>query len=107
MLVWPHSELRGWLPGIQSETRTRNNFQIRRIKDYLKFIAPDTRFSARFRADGTVENIDAAPAERLRDLYARYYRPDNAALVIVGDVDVDAVEAQVRERFADYQLPTA
>lgn len=92
---------------IQSETRTRNNYQIRRIKDYLKFIAPETRFSARFRADGTVQNIDAAPAERLRDLYARYYRPDNAALVIVGDVDLAAVEAQVRERFSDWTLPDA
>ncbi|EDL48940.1 pitrilysin family protein [Erythrobacter sp. SD-21] len=90
---------------IQSETRTRNNFQIRRIKDYLKFIAPDTRFAARFRAEGTVENIDAAPADRLRELYARYYRPDNAALVIVGDVDVAAVEAEVRERFGDWQAP--
>lgn len=92
---------------IQSETRTRNNFQIRRIKDYLKFIAPDTRFSARFRADGTIENVDAAPAQRLRELYARYYRPDNAALVVVGEVDVAAVEAEVRERFADWTLPDA
>lgn len=92
---------------IQSETRTRNNFQIRRIRDYLKFIAPDTRFAERFRADGTVENIDAAPAQRLRELYARYYRPDNAALVIVGDIDVAAVEAEVRQRFADWTLPDA
>ena len=90
---------------IQSETRTRNNFQIRRLKDYLKFVAPDTRYSARFRADGTVENIDNAPAERLRDLYARYYRPDNAALVIVGDVDVTEVEEKVRDVFGDWKKP--
>ena len=61
---------------IQSETRTRNTYAIRRIKHYLKFIAPQTRYSARFRADGTNENIDSAPAERLKELYARYYRPD-------------------------------
>ncbi|MGE5953122.1 MAG: M16 family metallopeptidase, partial [Qipengyuania vulgaris] len=90
---------------IQSETRTRNNFQIRRFKDFFKFVAPDTRYSARFRADGTVGNIDAAPAERLRELYARYYRPDNAALVIVGDVDVAEVEAKVRDVFGDWEKP--
>ena len=90
---------------IQSETRTRNNFQIRRFKDFFKFVAPDTRYSARFRADGTVENIDAVPAERLRELYARYYRPDNAALVIVGDVDVAEVEAKVRDVFGDWEKP--
>ena len=90
---------------IQSETRTRNNYQIRRFKHFFKFTAPDTRYAARFRADGTVENIDAAPAERLRELYSRYYRPDNAALVIVGDVDVAEVEAKVRDVFGDWARP--
>ncbi|MBX7532205.1 insulinase family protein [Qipengyuania sp. 1XM1-15A] len=88
---------------IQSETRTRNNYSIRRLRDYLQFIAPETRFSARFRAEGTVENIDAAPAQRLRDLYARYYRPDNAALVIVGDVDPALVREKLVETFADWE----
>ena len=87
---------------IQSETRTRNTYAIRRIKHYLKFIAPQTRYSARFRADGTNENIDSAPAERLKELYARYYRPDNAALVIVGDIDPDAVQKQVEAHFAGW-----
>lgn len=90
---------------IQSETRTRNNYSIRRLKDYLRFIAPDTRFSARFRADGTVENIDAAPAQALRDLYARYYRPDNAALVIVGDIDPAVVRERLTGTFADWRAP--
>lgn len=90
---------------IQSETRTRNNFTIRRIKDYLQFIAPGTRFSTRFRADGTIENIDAASAQTLRDLYARYYRPDNATLVVVGDIDPAAVEAEIRTRFGDWRAP--
>lgn len=93
---------------IQSETRTRNNYSIRRLRDYLQFIAPETRYSARFRAEGTVENIDAAPAQRLRDLYARYYRPDNAALVIVGDVDPALVREKLVETFADWEaLPDA
>ena len=92
---------------IQSETRTRNNYAIRRLKDYLRFIAPETRFSARFRADGTVENIDAAPASRLRDLYGRFYRPDNAALVIVGDIDPASVREKLIETFADWQAPTS
>ena len=92
---------------IQSETRTRNNYSIRRIKDYFKFVAPDTRYAARFRADGTVENIDKAPGSVLRDLYARYYRPDNATLVFVGDVDVDAIEAKIVEGFSSWQAPPA
>ncbi len=88
---------------IQSETRTRNNYQIRRIKDYFKFVSPDTLYAQRFRADGTVENIDAAPGSVVRDLYRRYYRPDNATLVFVGDVDIDAIEAKIVDRFSSWE----
>ena len=90
---------------IQSETRTRNNFQIRRLKDYLRFVAPDTRYSQRFRADGTAEIIDSASGPTVRGLYDRFYRPDNAALVVVGDIDPDEIEAKIREQFADWRAP--
>ena len=90
---------------IQSETRTRNNFSIRRIKDYFNFVSPDTLYAKRFRADGTVENIDAAPGSVLRDLYRRYYRPDNATLVFVGDIDPDVIEAKIVEQFSSWQAP--
>lgn len=90
---------------IQSETRTRNNYSLRRIKHWISFVAPDTLFAQRFRADGTEEIIDTAPGEVLRDLYRRYYRPDNTALVVVGDVDPDMVEAKVRAAFGDWAAP--
>ncbi len=90
---------------IQSETRTRNNFSIRRVKHYFQFVAPDTRYATRFRADGTDAIIAGAPAQTVRDIYARFYRPDNAALVIVGDLDPDDVEARIIARFGDWQAP--
>ena len=92
---------------IQSETRTRNNYHIRRLKDYFNFVAPDTLYAKRFRADGTVENIDAAPGSVVRDLYRRYYRPDNATLVVVGDVDPEAIEAKIVDKFSSWQSPAA
>lgn len=90
---------------IQSENRTRNNFAIRRLKHYFNFVAPGTRYATRFRADGTEAVIDTAPGSTLRNLYARYYRPDNAALVVVGDIDVDAVEGKIRAQFGDWTAP--
>ena len=92
---------------IQSETRTRNNFQIRRFKDYFNFVSPDTLYAKRFRADGTVQNIDAAPGSVVRDLYRRHYRPDNATLVVVGDVDPATIEAKIVEKFSSWQAPSA
>ncbi len=52
---------------------------------------------------GHVETIQAATAARLKRYYQANYRPDNATLVVVGHIDVDAVERQIRERFADWK----
>lgn len=92
---------------ILSETRTRNNFQIRRFKDYFEFVSPGTKYATRFRADGTSENVERASAETVRGLYERYYRPDNATLVVVGAFDPEMVEREIRERFSDWQKPSS
>ena len=52
---------------------------------------------------GTEEVIRKAPAARIRDLYDRYYRPERATLVMVGDFDPAAMEAKIKARFADWQ----
>jgi len=48
---------------------------------------------------GTDAAIEAMTVEPLRRFYDTWYRPDNAAVVVVGDIDVDEVEQLVRERF--------
>ena len=52
---------------------------------------------------GTEEVIRTAPAARLRDLYDRYYRPERATLVMVGDFDPAAIEAKIKARFGDWK----
>ena len=39
--------------------------------------------------------------QTLRDYYEKWYRPDLQGIVVVGDVDVDAIEAQIKKLFAD------
>ena len=51
---------------------------------------------------GSVEVLHTAPASRLRDFYRANYRPEQAALVVVGDIEVNEVEAKIRARFADW-----
>jgi zinc protease len=48
--------------------------------------------------------VDNFPYQVLRDYYHKWYRPDNQALVIVGDVDVDHIEAQIKDLFKDCVL---
>lgn len=90
---------------IQSETRTRNTFARRRLKDYLDFVAPGTAFSQRLLTANLDANIDNFQASTLAGYYKRLYRPDNAALVVVGDLDPAATEAAIRERFASWTAP--
>lgn len=46
---------------------------------------------------GTKESFDATTGEMLKDFYKKWYAPNNAILVIAGDVDPSAVLAKVKE----------
>ena len=48
---------------------------------------------------GTKEDIAAVSLERVRDFYARYYKPGNAHLIVVGPVDGDSLLGDVRRIF--------
>ncbi len=39
--------------------------------------------------------------QTLRDYYQKWYRPDQQAILVVGDIDVDKVEAKIKALFAD------
>lgn len=43
--------------------------------------------------------IESMTAELLRNFYDRWYRPDNAAVIVVGDFDADDVLDDIRDRF--------
>ncbi len=90
---------------LASETRTRNTYAIRRTRDYLRFLAPETVFSKQFRNPDAPATVARADAETLRGLYRRFYRPDNAVLVVVGDVEPGDMAQRIAARFADWQAP--
>lgn len=87
---------------ILAERRSRDSYQLRNYVDMLAFEGPTMRAAQRMPiGDETV--IKTAPPERIRAFYDAYYRPERATLVIVGDFDVDAVEAKLRARFGDWR----
>jgi zinc protease len=51
---------------------------------------------------GTVDIIQHAPVSLVRQFYHAYYRPERATLIVVGDIDPDAVEAKIKAHFADW-----
>lgn len=56
---------------------------------------------------GKKEIVEGATHERIKQFYYDWYRPDNMAIIIVGDVDVDAMEATVKKHFEPIKNPAA
>jgi zinc protease len=48
---------------------------------------------------GKPEILRTAPVQRLRDFYDTWYRPERMAIVVVGDVDPQQMEAAIRTAF--------
>ena len=54
---------------------------------------------------GKMEVVDNFKPEELVAYYKKWYRPDNQALVIVGDIDLDHTEAEIKRLFSDIVVP--
>lgn len=89
---------------IREEWRTRQDAQARLWEQQLPKMFPDNKYAHRMPI-GTIDVINNFKPEELRAYYHKWYRPDLQAIVIVGDVDVDAVEAAIKKIFADIPKP--
>jgi zinc protease len=87
---------------ILGERRSRENFQLRQYVDLIGFQLPKTPFANRLPI-GTEAVLKSATAETMRNLYRRYYRPENATFVFVGDADPAEIEARIRKTFGDWK----
>jgi zinc protease len=86
---------------ILSEERTRGTPGYRVALDEYGFVLKGQRLPTRFPI-GDTEVIRTAPRERFVEFYNGFYRPERATLVVVGDIDVDAMEAKIRGGFASW-----
>lgn len=54
---------------------------------------------------GTKKSIETFKPDALRRFHKDWYRPNLMALIIVGDIDVDAVENKIKNIFSKYKNP--
>lgn len=52
---------------------------------------------------GDSSSLAGITLQRLRETYARYYVPNNAALIVTGDVSFDHVMEQAEQHFSDWK----
>ena len=88
---------------IHEEWRLGQGPGMRMLERQLETLFPGSKFGQRLPI-GLMSVVDNFKYNELRDYYHKWYRPDNQALVIVGDVDVDHIEAQIKELFKDCVL---
>jgi zinc protease len=87
---------------ISNEEVTRSSPMRDQFLERNKLLYPRLRTTTRDPI-GTTRSIETVTSESLRAFYQRWYRPERALLVIVGDIDVDATEALIKERFASWK----
>ncbi|HLO20096.1 MAG TPA: insulinase family protein, partial [Sphingomicrobium sp.] len=87
---------------ILGEERARDNFQLHQLVDMIGFQAPETPYPNRLPI-GVDAVLKIAKADTIKDLYHRYYRPENATLVFVGDADPATVEGKIKKAFVDWK----
>jgi zinc protease len=89
---------------IHEEWRLGQGPEMRMFERQLETLYPGSKYGKRFPI-GLMSVVDNFEYKELRDYYHKWYRPDNQALVIVGDVDVDHIEAQIKEMYKNYPAP--
>ncbi len=89
---------------IHEEWRTRMGATMRIYEKVLPLMYPGSQYANRLPI-GTMEVVDNFPYKALRDYYEKWYRPDQQGIIIVGDFNVDEMEAKVKAIFSDIEMP--
>ncbi len=89
---------------IHEEWRLRTSPVMRMLERNLEDLYPGSKYGRRMPI-GKMEIVDNFAPEVLRAYYRKWYRPDNQAIIVVGDIDVDRTEAKIKEMFGGIKVP--
>ena len=85
---------------ILEEWRTGRTARRRMWKELNAKMYPGTQYAKRD-VIGDTAVINNFEYQALRDYYHKWYGPDNQAIIVVGDIDVDTIEAKIQALWAD------
>lgn len=84
---------------IREEFRTRMNGMRRMMVEVNKVMYEGSKYAIHD-VIGQLDVIDYAPYDTLRAFYNEWYRPDLQAIIVVGDFNLDEMEAKVKGMFS-------
>lgn len=85
---------------IMEELRTRDGAQLRAQNDMFQHLFKGSLYEHR-NLIGYLEGLKSFDHAALEAFYKKWYRPEYQYLVIVGDVDVDQIEAKIKRLMSD------
>lgn len=89
---------------IKSEYLTRNSCYSRMFNSICERITSHSHYSRRMPI-GLMEVVENCPYDDLRAYYRKWYHPQNQGIVVIGDIDLDIMEAKIREKFQKFHSP--
>lgn len=89
---------------IHQEWQMRSTPGMRMMERDLPKYYPGSKYAYRMPI-GLMSIIDNFKPKFLRDYYQKWYRPDNQAIIVVGDIDVDHTEALIKKLWSDVKVP--
>src|SRR2546421_8669650 len=90
---------------VMEEWRLGRGADMRMLQKIFPIVLKDSRYAERLPI-GKPEIIQNGKAERLKQFYADWYRPDLMAVVAVGDFDKTAVQKMISNHFASISAAT-
>ncbi|MBR4271640.1 MAG: insulinase family protein, partial [Bacteroidales bacterium] len=89
---------------IHSEWRMRTGAWYRMMERSIETLFPGSKYGRRMPI-GLMDIVDNFPYQDLKDYYKTWYHPDHQGIIVIGDVDVDDIEAKIKKYFGSYQNP--
>jgi len=89
---------------VHEEWRLGLGAQDRMMKKYIPIILKDSRYAVRLPI-GKMSVIDSCPYSVIHRFYDDWYRPDLQAVVVVGDIDPEYAEQQIKGHFSYINNP--
>ncbi len=114
LMLWLEADRMGWLLSTMDKPKVdlqRDVVKNERRQSYenqpyglVGDIAPPLMYPAghpySWTVIGSMADLSAAAVDDVKDFFRRYYAPNNATIVVAGDVKVDEVRALVRQYFS-------
>lgn len=89
---------------IHEEWRVRTSASSRMFERNLEKLYPGSKYGKRYPI-GLMSVVDNFKRQELVDYYHKWYHPDHQGIIVIGDVDVNKTEAEIKKLFGDIKNP--